>query len=98
MYGELADQQLAAMVAAVCGKTGQGQAVVDKFAVQGGKYGAHAASITKGRHDIKEKCWILVIFNQALNFGREGPSHEAPGHEVQGAPAPRRNCSRGAAI
>jgi hypothetical protein len=61
MYGELADQQLAAMVVAVGSKTGQGQAVVDKFAVQGGKYGAHAASITKGRYNIKKKCWLLVV-------------------------------------
>jgi len=55
MNSELTDQQLAALIATVCGKTGQGQAVVDEFAVQGGKNSKHKARITKGGLEIKGK-------------------------------------------
>ena len=55
MNRELTDQQLAALTATVCGEAGQGQAVVDELAVQGGKNSSHEARITKGDEDIKGK-------------------------------------------
>jgi hypothetical protein len=55
MDGEFTDQQFTARVATVGGQAGQGQAVVNELAVQGGENSAHDARIAKVRGDIKGK-------------------------------------------